>query len=612
LTLSISEFRSGGAVSSLSDILETGDLPQRYFLSPKACAGILRRAERRGKELPSQLQAALTAAANTGKPHGNNLIAAHLAPCLDAKPPGTAGDTVDSLIAFNITGTGPGVRRGAIETETHSALRSRAPGGSEGSTSTVIAAFSAKDDGSDAGDTAPTLRAGMHNGSHANAGVMPAVAQAFYSTESRCDNIPPAGLSPPLKVGSNGGGTSGVAIAIPLKEPQSKGIAGALRNSEAGSPGDPMFTLSGSQHGVAIAHSLRADGFDASEDGTGRGTPLVAVQCNGNNVGTDLPSLRRGNGHLTGGVPAVAIQSVQGVREKKQNGIGISEEGSMYTLTKRDQHAVAAYSLRSDAHREGEARTPSADAEGRVRLRDPGFNVYEEVAPTVDAGQPHAVSFAQNQRGELRTSEVAAQLTTGGGKPGEEYPAVLAGETYADADQADTAAVLRALREAVGAKALAEWGSRILNSLQSPEILRQAMHGCGIRRAAREARSWLDDGSLPCAENLPAGALRQLWEDGPDGRSPQGRQLAEQLAHELGTPLPLLSHQDASPPLMSVRRLTPRETERLQGLPDNWTLVPYRGKPAQDGPRYRAIGNSMAVPVVRWIGRRIQQFEDTA
>lgn len=57
---------------------------------------------------------------------------------------------------------------------------------------------------------------------------------------------------------------------------------------------------------------------------------------------------------------------------------------------------------------------------------------------------------------------------------------------------------------------------------------------------------------------------------------------------------------------LAVRRLTPRECERLQGLPDDYTLIPYRGKPAADGPRYRAIGNSMAVPVMRWIGERIQ------
>ena len=57
----------------------------------------------------------------------------------------------------------------------------------------------------------------------------------------------------------------------------------------------------------------------------------------------------------------------------------------------------------------------------------------------------------------------------------------------------------------------------------------------------------------------------------------------------------------------AVRRLTPRECERLQGFPDDYTLIHYRGKPAADGPRYRAIGNSMAVPVMRWIGERIRR-----
>ena len=55
----------------------------------------------------------------------------------------------------------------------------------------------------------------------------------------------------------------------------------------------------------------------------------------------------------------------------------------------------------------------------------------------------------------------------------------------------------------------------------------------------------------------------------------------------------------------AVRRLTPRECERLQGFPDDYTLIPYRRGMAKDGPRYRALGNSMAVPVMRWIGRRI-------
>lgn len=60
------------------------------------------------------------------------------------------------------------------------------------------------------------------------------------------------------------------------------------------------------------------------------------------------------------------------------------------------------------------------------------------------------------------------------------------------------------------------------------------------------------------------------------------------------------------PPAMQVRRLTPVECERLQGFPDNYTNIPWRKKPeAPDGPRYKALGNSWAVPNVRWIGQRI-------
>lgn len=63
---------------------------------------------------------------------------------------------------------------------------------------------------------------------------------------------------------------------------------------------------------------------------------------------------------------------------------------------------------------------------------------------------------------------------------------------------------------------------------------------------------------------------------------------------------------------LTVRRLTPRECERLQGFPDDYTDIPYRNKEhAPDGARYKALGNSMAVPVMRWIGERIQMVEET-
>jgi len=60
----------------------------------------------------------------------------------------------------------------------------------------------------------------------------------------------------------------------------------------------------------------------------------------------------------------------------------------------------------------------------------------------------------------------------------------------------------------------------------------------------------------------------------------------------------------------AVRRLTPRECERLQGFPDDWTAITVKGKPAADAPRYKALGNSMAVPVMRYILDRVKEVND--
>jgi len=85
-----------------------------------------------------------------------------------------------------------------------------------------------------------------------------------------------------------------------------------------------------------------------------------------------------------------------------------------------------------------------------------------------------------------------------------------------------------------------------------------------------------------------------------------------EVAATIGTPG---SSVNASGPTvmtaMQVRRLTPVECERLQGFPDGYTNIPWRKKDeAPDGPRYKALGNSMAVPVMRWIGKRIQQVSE--
>jgi DNA (cytosine-5)-methyltransferase 1 len=94
------------------------------------------------------------------------------------------------------------------------------------------------------------------------------------------------------------------------------------------------------------------------------------------------------------------------------------------------------------------------------------------------------------------------------------------------------------------------------------------------------------------------------WQSGGDSRGLDPKDAGGHTnSHANGGVMPAVMQQ------MSVRRLTPRECERLQGFPDDYTLIPYRGKPASDGPRYKALGNSMAVPVVRWIGRRMQMVD---
>lgn len=91
------------------------------------------------------------------------------------------------------------------------------------------------------------------------------------------------------------------------------------------------------------------------------------------------------------------------------------------------------------------------------------------------------------------------------------------------------------------------------------------------------------------------------------GRAPENGGNSTEPMHDV-SPCLTVADRHGVAMSMSVRRLTPIECERLQGFPDNHTLINWRGRDADecpDGPRYKAIGNSMAVPVMRWIGERI-------
>jgi len=176
-----------------------------------------------------------------------------------------------------------------------------------------------------------------------------------------------------------------------------------------------------------IAHALRSEGGDASEDDTGRGAPVIAFSSkdDGRDATGDIsPTLRSMNHdepHLNGG-GQVAIALIQNaMRGKGQNGLGVTDGDSpMYTLDNGSQHAVA-FAL--------------FGGNKRADRPEGGFYVHEDVDitksldtsglnPTAQQGGV-VLAFSENQRAEVVLTDYSHQLTSGGGKPGQGYPAVL-------------------------------------------------------------------------------------------------------------------------------------------------------------------------------------------
>lgn len=135
-------------------------------------------------------------------------------------------------------------------------------------------------------------------------------------------------------------------------------------------------------------------------------------------------------------------------------------------------------------------------------------------------------------------------------------------------------------------------------------------HCTGTLQASDVSRALLGKSNDSMAEDLDTYAISTpaiAIAGNTIGRSPENGGNGTGYSIETGYTL-TKSDQHGVMHDMKVRRLTPRECERLQGFPDNHTLIPWKNKPIEDcpdGPRYKAIGNSMAVPVMRWIGERI-------
>lgn len=160
---------------------------------------------------------------------------------------------------------------------------------------------------------------------------------------------------------------------------------------------------------------------------------------------------------------------------------------------------------------------------------------------------------------------------------------------------------------------LMDQGGSVINTLQDGTVgtLRREMHGhepCVLAFAqnqlgevrASDVFNTINTNSNASGRNTPLLAF-------PANLSATQHASTENLAPSMGAKNPTAVANG-----MQVRRLTPRECERLQGFPDDYTLVPHRGKPAADGPRYKALGNSMAVNCMEWIGERIAAVDAIA
>ena len=131
---------------------------------------------------------------------------------------------------------------------------------------------------------------------------------------------------------------------------------------------------------------------------------------------------------------------------------------------------------------------------------------------------------------------------------------------------------------------------------------------------ARDYKDIDTDGINYNSAKLVPVATPMLFENHPqDSRVTGPHDVAPSCVSQYGTGggnVPLVI--PIMPQAMQVRRLTPTECERLQGFPDGWTAIPWKKKPADqcpDGPRYKALGNSMAVNCMEWLGERIQAVE---
>ena len=312
-------------------------------------------------------------------------------------------------------------------------------------------------------------------------------------------------------------------------------------------------------------------------------------------------------------------------------GFGVSEKGASYTLTARDQHAVA-YAIDSMGSNAMKSKNPKSGC--REVECAPTLTTVDS-APVKHQGGTAVVAFLPGNSKKARSiaadEEVSPTLMRTQGESGNKVAVAAecvgvfdmeAGKSGARTDTSGVSPTILALHgtdpHAVCIGFNCEAGTHDQTPKDNLGETLAVSHKCGVaigldRASFNQGRNAkfgfsVEEECAPTVVSKGPGAVS--FEPGIAKREGAPHRFSDEvtstLRSDMGDNLPAVAVD------YIVRRLTPLECERLQGLPDGYTLIPHRGKPAEecpDTPRYKALGNGWAVNCARWICQRIQKHE---
>ena len=312
-------------------------------------------------------------------------------------------------------------------------------------------------------------------------------------------------------------------------------------------------------------------------------------------------------------------------------GFGVSEKGASYTLTARDQHAVA-YAIDSMGSNAMKSKNPKS---GCRQVECAPTLTTVDSAPVKHQGGTAVVAFLPGNSKKARSiaadEEVSPTLMRTQGESGNKVAVATecvgvfdmeAGKSGARTDTSGVSPTILALHgtdpHAVCIGFNAEPGTHVQTPHENLGDTLAVSHKCGVaigldRASFNQGKNAkfgfsVEEECAPTVVSKGPGAVS--FEPGIAKREGAPHRFSDEvtstLRSDMGDNLPAVAVD------YIVRRLTPLECERLQGLPDGYTLIPHRGKPAEecpDTPRYKALGNGWAVNCARWICQRIQKHE---